>query len=139
MLYLDSSVLVAYYIPEAKSPKVEKAISRQSRVAISPLSEVEMFSALGRRIRTGELDVDDARRIAGVFELHLEDMVFEVIPVSTREYRIAREWIAQFSTPLRTLDALHLATAFSNDLTLMTADRKQADSAEKLAVSVKFI
>jgi len=139
MLYLDTSVLVAYYVPEAKSTKVQRVISKQARAAISPLVEVEMFSALGCKVRTGELNVADARKVAGVFELHLEDMLFDMVPISAREYHIARDWIGQFSIPLRTLDALHLAAAFCNGLTLLTADERLADSAKELALPVKFI
>ncbi|MCD4825680.1 MAG: type II toxin-antitoxin system VapC family toxin [Phycisphaerae bacterium] len=139
MVYVDTSVLVAYYVPEAKSLKAQKAVSKHSRITISSLVEVEMFSALSRRVRTGELNIFDARKIASLFELHLEDRLFDIVPISAREYHIAREWISQFSTPLRTLDALHLAAAFCNSLTLLTADEQLTTSAKELGVAVKSI
>lgn len=139
MVYLDTSVLVAYYVPEAGSSRVQKAISRQSRVAISPLVEVEIFSALNRKVRAGDLDISDARKVASLFELHLEDRLFDIVPVAAREFHIAREWLGRFSTLLRTLDALHLATAFCNDLTILTADKQLAAGAKELGVSVKAI
>ena len=37
-------------------------------------------------------------------------------------YHLAREWISRFTTPLRTLDALHLAVASQNNIRLVTAD-----------------
>lgn len=139
MLYLDTSVLVAYYIPEPNSAKVQRILSRQSRTAISPLVEIELHSALGRKARSGQLDLADARKAAGLFAVHLADGLFDIVPVAGREYRIARDWIGAFSTPLRTLDALHLAAAFCNGLTLLTADAALARSAKALGVDVKLI
>ena len=39
-----------------------------------------------------------------------------------RTFQKARDWFAQFTSPLRTLDGLHLAIAWTNGLTLLTAD-----------------
>ncbi len=51
-----------------------------------------------------------------------------------KEYDIARNWIGNFETPLRTLDALHLAVAFTNKLDIVTADIALAKSAEILGI-----
>jgi predicted nucleic acid-binding protein len=48
-------------------------------------------------------------------------------------------WIAEFNTPLRTLDALHLAIAAHNQAPLLTADVRLAESAKKLGIDVTFI
>lgn len=139
MVYLDTSVLVAYYVPEPSSEKVQRTLSRQKGVAISPLVETELYSALSRKVRMDELDVADARKVASMFELHLADHFFDIVPIDVREYRIARDWLAQFATPLRTLDALHLAAAFCNDMTMLTADHVLAASGAELGVTVKLI
>lgn len=55
MLYLDTSVVVAYYCPEALSEVAEKMIVAASEPTISALTEVEFFSAVSRKIREGEL------------------------------------------------------------------------------------
>jgi len=47
--------------------------------------------------------------------------------------------IAQFSTPLRTLDALHLATAHVNQFELITADKNLEKSAVILGVTCRLI
>jgi predicted nucleic acid-binding protein len=52
---------------------------------------------------------------------------------------LARDWIGQFNTILRSLDALHLAVASLEGLTMVTADRDLADSAKILALEVTLI
>lgn len=69
MVYLDTSVLAAYYCPEAMSAKAEKAIRRSALPAISLLVEVEFYSAVARKMREGALSEDDATRIVTRFRL----------------------------------------------------------------------
>jgi predicted nucleic acid-binding protein len=45
------------------------------------------------------------------------------IAVQRRHYEAARDWRARFTTPLRALDALHLAMADAEGLRLATTDR----------------
>ena len=49
---------------------------------------------------------------------------------------MAAGWIAQFSTPLRTLDGLHLAASCTAHLTLLTADIQLAQAAQFFGVDV---
>ena len=63
MTYLDTSVLAAYYCPETFSTQAEEAILRASQPAISQLVEVELHSALARKIREGALTKSEGVRI----------------------------------------------------------------------------
>lgn len=135
-MYIDTSVLVAYYLPEAGSDAVQKTLRALDRPTISSLVEVELVSALNRKVRTGELDAADAGTVTGRFDVHLADNRYAMVPVTAREYRVARDWMAQFTHPLRTLDALHLATAFSNGLTILTADEGLIQCGRDLGVAV---
>src|SRR5437588_297114 len=114
MSYIDTSVLAAYYCPEPLSATVDKLLTNLNGPALSQLSEVELVSALSQKVRTGQLDTAAAHQIRTQFQAHLASGYYELLPVNTREYHLARDWISQFSTSLRTLDALHLAVAFSN-------------------------
>lgn len=87
----------------------------------------------------GELDLPEANRIVSQFQLHLDAGLYRVVPIQAREFRIAREWISRFSTPLRALDALHLATAFANGLQLITADRGLATAAGQIGVRCRLL
>ncbi|MBU2498891.1 MAG: hypothetical protein KKE57_08330 [Proteobacteria bacterium] len=43
------------------------------------------------------------------------------------------------TTPIRTLDALHMAVASGNDLEIITADKHLSQSARKLGLRVKLL
>jgi hypothetical protein len=65
--YIDTSVLVAYYCPEPLSENVEAFITAQRQLAISALTEIEMFSALSRKVREKAMDRHDAGRVTAKF------------------------------------------------------------------------
>ena len=139
MFYLDTSVIAAYYCPEPLSGKAEDFLTLHPRPAISSLTELEMFSAMSRKIREGGLNRKTAGKIAGKFLGHVDGHFYRYLPVESHHYRLARDWIGLFSTRLKTLDALHLAIAFSEGLTLVTADHELAESAQTLSLDSIFL
>jgi predicted nucleic acid-binding protein len=136
MVYVDTSVLVAYYCPEPISESAEKIILRSKRPCISSLTEVEFTSALSRKVRDGNLSPDDGNKIFNQFQFHLEQSFYRLMVVRDRHYQTAKTWIVQFSTPLKTLDALHLAVAAEGHFTLLTADRHLSVSAKYFGIDV---
>lgn len=139
MIYLDTSVVAAFYWTEALSDKVEQLLRDEAEPRLSQLVEVELFSALSRRVRMTEISQEDARRIVERFETDLDSGFYTRIELEPVHYNLAREWIGRFDTPLRTLDALHLAIASSNNLCLVTADEALAGSAEAFGVEVQIL
>jgi hypothetical protein len=139
MTYIDTSLLAAYYCPEKLSNAAQKALAKTPQPVISPLVEVELYSAVAAKVRVRQLDAASARRIVALFQKHLAAGCYGVVPIETAEYNLARDWIAGFASPLRTLDALHLAAAFTNDLTLLTADKALARSAEHFGVTCQLV
>jgi len=139
MFYVDPSLLVAYYCPEPMSEKAEIFLTSHSPLVISTLTELEMFSAVSRKVREKDLNRPAARRILAKFLSHLDGHFFACLPVATHHLRLARDWIGQFNTSLRSLDALHLAVASLEGLTMVTADRDLAESAKILSLDVILI
>ena len=139
MVYLDTSVLAAYYCPEALSAKAEQAIRRRGRPAISFLVEVEFASAVARKVREGALSKADAARIVGQLNVHLAAGYYERLAIDGSHYEIARDWLGQFLTPLRTLDALHLAVCFAYNAVLITADVGLATAAHYFRVPTELL
>ncbi len=139
MIYLDTSVIVPFYVPEALSDAVEQLLRSETQPALSQLVEVELFSAVSRRLRMGEISQDQATEIANRFQTHLERGFYTPITLEPLHYNQAREWISRFDTPLRTLDALHLAIAASNDLSLVTSDSTLTRAADALGVTVQLL
>lgn len=136
MVYVDTSVLAAYYFPEIMSEQVQDFLSEQVKPAISYLTEVELFSAIARKVRMGDLGQPDGTRILSKFLSHLDADFFSIIPVEAHHWRLARGWIGLFSTPLRTLDALHLAIASIGNFELVTSDQHLIQAADNLGVKV---
>jgi predicted nucleic acid-binding protein len=139
LIYLDTSVIAPFYWAEALSDTVEELMRTETERGLSQLVEVELFSALSRRVRMREISQKDARAIATRFQTHLDSNFYLRIPLESVHYQLARDWIGQFNTSLRTLDALHLACASCNNLRLVTADDALARSAEALGIEVQLL
>jgi len=139
MYYIDTSVLAAYYCPEPLSEKAEHYLLSERRPAISQLTEVELTSAVSRKIREKSVSEGDGLKILNQFQSHIDASMYTYLILDSRHYRLTSSWISRFSTPLRTLDALHLAVSSSADLELITADKGLAESAEKLGIEAKLI
>jgi len=133
MVYVDTSVLVAYYCPERLSEEAEKLLMKHPAPAISSLTEVEFFSAVSQKVRRKEINLRDASRITAKFLAHLDVDYYTYVPLEGHHYRLARDWIGMFKMELRTLDAVHLAVASSEGLTLITSDQGLFKSARALA------
>ena len=111
MIYLDTSVIVPFYYPELLSNTVEQLLRDETEPGLSQLAEVEMFSALSRCVRMREISQEGAKAIAARFQTDLDRGLYARLLIEPTYYQLAREWISGFQTPLRTLDALHLACA----------------------------
>jgi predicted nucleic acid-binding protein len=94
---------------------------------------------MARKVRSGDVSRDTALQLFARFPQHLDEPSFRVVPIGVAEYGLAREWLLQLTSPLRVLDALHLAAASTNDLRLVTADRALAESAKRFGVKHRFI
>ncbi|MBU4427521.1 MAG: type II toxin-antitoxin system VapC family toxin [Desulfobacterales bacterium] len=139
MIYLDTSVIVAYYCPEALSLQVQDLLREQAKPALSFLTEVEFTSAVAKKVRLNELGSVDANRILAKFTSHVDAGLFRIIPVENHHYQLARGWIGLLTTPLRTLDALHLAIASSEELQLVTSDKSFFQAARMLDLDARLI
>ncbi|MBF0228531.1 MAG: type II toxin-antitoxin system VapC family toxin [Desulfamplus sp.] len=139
MLYIDTSILAAYYCPEALSDKVEEILINTEEPAVSQLTEIELASAISRKIRENSFSKEDGEIILSLFQTHIDQKSFIYLPIQTKHYSIAKKWIAQFNTPLRSLDAIHLAIAHEKSIPILTADAKLANSAKILGVQAILV
>lgn len=139
MIYLDTSVIAPNYWPERLSEASQQLLRTETERGLSQLVEVEIFSALSRRVRMTEISQSDARQIAIEFQADLDRGFYIRIPLEPIHYNLARDWISRFELPLRTLDALHLAVASSNQLLLVAGDEALARSAQTLGIEVQLL
>lgn len=135
--YVDTSILAAYYCPEPLSEQAEQRVRRLDPPVISELTDVELHSALAKKVRREELTEEDARRVQALFRRHCDQSLYQLVSIQEADFHQARRWIAQRSTALRTLDALHLAAAGRRELGVLTADQTMNQAGSHLGVSVE--
>ncbi|MBD1815470.1 type II toxin-antitoxin system VapC family toxin [Microcoleus vaginatus DQ-U2] len=80
MIYIDTSVLVPFYLPEALSDAVDELLRIEDTPALSQLVEVELFSAVARKLRMREISPEEARQIANNFQTDLDENFYTRIP-----------------------------------------------------------
>ncbi len=102
MIYVDTSVLAAYYCPEPLSALAQRALQQERELALSPLVELEFVSAVARKVRGREMHVTGGRRIHATFEAHLNQGIYTRPALHGPHSVMAREWLATFRIPLRT-------------------------------------
>ena len=139
MYYIDTSALVAYYCPEPLSREIQDLLGQQGKPALSALTEVEMYSAVARKVRMEELDKSDGQRILAMFAAHVDAELFQMVYLEKHHWKLAKGWIGLFSTPLRTLDALHLAVVSAESLELVTSDRLMHQCAGMLGLKANLL
>jgi predicted nucleic acid-binding protein len=127
-VYLDASALVKLFVPEPESDDLNRALAGLTDVIVSDLALTETASALGRRVREHRLTRDNARRLyREAAKLHAAVHHAELTPPI---HRRAERLLLSLATPLRALDALHLATAFDAEAaTVVTFDPRLRDAA----------
>jgi uncharacterized protein len=124
LIYLDTNVVAPFYWAEALSDAVDELFRQETELCISQLGEIER---------------NDAQSIADRFQSDLGNGFYRQFALEAVHYEIARDWIKRFDTPLRTLDALHLAIAASYDIPLVTVDEGLVVSADLLGVDIRIL
>ena len=104
--YFDTSVLVKRYVKEAGLSATRRLLQR-FRFLSSAVAPVEALSALSRRRACGELTPRDFFAIRS--RLHKDRAYWELVEVSEHVLRQAEALVQK--TDVRTLDALHIASA----------------------------
>ncbi len=138
--YFDTSVLVKRYVKEKGTAAARKLLQRY-RCLSSAVAPVEVLSALARRRTAGELSQRDFLAIRS--RLHKDRAYWELVEVGPIVLSQAEELVQK--TGLRALDALHVASALTfqaaSGLTIpfMTADIRQRDAADTLALNLIWV
>ncbi len=138
--YFDTSVVVKRYIKEAGSITTGRLLQR-FRFLSSSILPVEAMSALSRRRASGDLAHRDFLAIQS--RLHKDRDYWELVEAGEPVLLQAEELVQQ--TNVRTLDAIHLASAMifqsESRLTIpfITGDTKQRDAARMLGFTVIWV
>jgi len=136
---LDTSVILPFYFPEKLSAKIEKYLINVSDPAISNLVELEFFSGISKKFRMGEISETEAMKIIEKFNNHLNERYYKRLTVSALHYQEAKKLILDFSTPLRTLDALQIAVSAHYCDLMVTSDINLAKGCQVSGVNYKLL
>lgn len=138
--YFDTSVLVKRYVNEVGSLRA-RGLFRRYRLITSVIAPIEIISALYRRRAMSDVSGRDFSAIRA--RLMKDRAYWELAEMSPLVLSQAEELIQR--TTLRTLDALHVATAVTfqalsgHRVPFITADQRQREAAEQLKLHVEWV
>ncbi|WP_025322744.1 type II toxin-antitoxin system VapC family toxin [Deferrisoma camini] len=138
-LYFDTSAVVPLYVPEPASPRASERLRDATTLFVSWLTEVEFRSALALKTQAKALEPDSAKRVLKTFQRHIDQRVYELLSVDREVFAQAAAWLERFDTPLRSLDALHLACCQQAECVLVTLDEGLSRAARHLGVPCDFL
>ncbi len=123
--YFDTSALVKRYVSEPGSAKVSGWLAEPSERAVSRVVLVEAMSAFSRRVR--ERDLTPAARVRLWRQLEEDLETFALVDINAAVIDRAAALCTRH--PLRTLDAVHIASALEllegldDDVNFASADK----------------
>lgn len=138
--YFDTSVIVKRYVKEAGSLTTRRLL-RRFQLLSSSIMPVEAMSAFSRRRASSDLTQRDFLAIRS--RLHKDQAYWELVEASETVLLEAEDLVER--TNVRTLDAIHLASAIvfqsESGLTIafITGDAKQRDAARMLGFTVIWV
>src|SRR5882724_8343111 len=137
-MYLDTSIIVKLLVSEPDSEFFIRSLEGQ-RLTTSELAQTEVFSALLARERAGKIAVADRRLAWREFQARIANAEIKIEPLNSIVLRKAGHCLEHChpAAPLRTLDAIHLATAdLCQDFPLATTDARLANAARAMHIPV---
>jgi hypothetical protein len=108
------------------------------QLSVSDWVMTEFSAALSVKLRTGQLEAVHRADALAVFAELIDDS-FEVLPVSSLDFRTAGRFADQYTTGHRAGDALHLAVAYHHGARVRTLDQALISAAHALGVSADLL
>lgn len=124
VVYLETSAVLAWLFAEKRSAAVQKRVDAAEVVVTSSLTLAEAERALVRAEAGGLLRGGDGQRLRGTLELAAAGWMTMGVSGEVLR-RAARPFPAE---PIRTLDAIHLATALAFTMTFTSLEVLTFDS-----------
>ncbi len=133
-MYLDTAILVKLFTAEPDSEFFGKLTDGEI-ISSSILAYTETWSAFLAKERNGALSAEQRRRAWAAFDRNVREESIWLAPMSEAVFKRANRILEQShpQVPLRSLDALHLATCDQlQDWPLCTTDKRMRAAAELL-------
>ena len=135
-VYLESSAVLAWLFGEASAAEVIDAVDEAEVIVTSALTFAEAARAIRRAVAERRVKEAAARRLRGLLARQRPGWV----TMSVTQDVLARAGRAFPVEPVRTLDAIHLATALEftealPELTMLVFDRRIGANATALGLA----
>ena len=109
--YFDTSAIAKRYSPETGSKKIDDIIGNKSNiVVIGNIAITELYSAISKKYRIGEISRQDFLSAIYRFEDDISKNIYRFLEVDNEVITAAKILILKYSE-LRTYDSIHLAFA----------------------------
>jgi hypothetical protein len=136
VVYLETSALLQWLLGQSAAGTVRRTLDRAEVVLTSVLTLTEVERALVRAEGQGGIRGGDAQRLRGLLNRAAASWTRMTVSDQVLE-RAGRPFPVE---PVRTLEAIHLATALEfaaafPDLKVLSHDRRVRDNAEALGIS----
>ena len=134
--FFDSSAFAKRYMEEIGSQLVDDICLNAKIISLSVICAPEIISALNRRVREKSLAPQDYFTI----KQHLSDDVRDAVIVNLLPEVIVTSTKLLETSPLRAMDALHVACALVwNAELFVSSDKRQITAAKKAGLKIKFV
>ena len=135
-VYLETSALLRWILGQSDADVVRQTVDRAELVLTSEITALETERALLRAEAEGSLNGGDAQRLRGLLR-RVESSWMRMTVSGDVLARAARPFPVE---PVRTLDAIHLATALEfatvfPDLRVVSYDDRVRNNSESLGIA----
>ena len=140
MIYLETSALLAALFGEPSEEKILSLLESTEAIATSTLTLLESRRALIRRQAQGFISLRDRLQVMGLLARMSAD--WDILEISPEIQQRAGE--AFPIEPVRSLDAIHLASALElfqleSDLKFLSLDQRVMENLEPLGITALSI
>jgi predicted nucleic acid-binding protein len=134
-LYVETSAILRYLLGDSGADTVRRIIDESVQVLTSRLTVVEVYRTLARAEAQADVSAADAERVRGAFAHIARSWIIREMSADLME-RAARPFPLE---PVRSLDAIHLATSLAflrlfPDLRVLSFDARVVNNAEALGI-----
>jgi len=134
--FFDASAFAKRYVEENGSQLVDDICQETSELSLSVICVPEIISALNRRIREKRL----SRRDYATIKQRISDDVRDAVIINLTPEVIATSTTLLEDSPLRAMDALHVACALEWGAELfVSSDKQQITAAKKAGLQTKYV
>lgn len=134
-VYLDASILVSLFITDSQTARADRFLrDGPGAIVVSDFASAEFAAVVGRKSRTGELDVEERDAVLADFDMWTRQTV-RMAETTANDIATAISFLRRRDVTLRAPDAINIALSQRLGTSLATFDQRMARDAEIVGVA----